>query len=162
MNYCYNDYLKLTKEYLRSLNYYREAEKNLSGEIEDIGRELDGVSIRSANAGSEVHGGGSELNGVEREAETRMHLENQYAELLMERSQLQKQIGKLERAIGTLPQDEKEAVELFFCNRMSYADISVTMSYSERTCRRHVSNATKSIAFMLFGDRANRRVEFIQ
>ena len=68
MNYCYNDYLKLTKEYLRSLNYYREAEKNLSGEIEDIGRELDGVSIRSANAGSEVHGGGSELNARPRPA----------------------------------------------------------------------------------------------
>lgn len=32
----------------------------------------------------------------------------------------------------------------------------------ERTLKRRVSDATRSIAFMLFGDRANHRVEFIQ
>ncbi|MDY3915735.1 MAG: sigma-70 region 4 domain-containing protein [Selenomonadaceae bacterium] len=162
MNYRYNDYMKLTKEYLRNLGYYKEAERNISGEIQAIAHELGGVSINSALAGGEVHGGSSELNGVEREAERRVKQEKRYGELLLERQSLQEQIDKLERALMALPPTEKDIVAMFYMSHMSYADMAVSLNFSERTLKRRVSDATRSVAYMLFGDRANRSIEFIQ
>ena len=162
MNYRYNDYMKLTKEYLRNLGYYKEAERNISGEIEAITRDLGGGSINSALAGDEVHGGSSELNGVEREAERRVRQEKRYGELLMARQRLREQIDKLERALTALPPTEKGIMDMFYTSHMSYADMAVSLNFSERTLKRRVSDATRSIAFMLFGDRAMHNVEFIQ
>ena len=162
MSYCYNDYLKLTKEYLRSLNYYREAEKNLSASLTDIDVELGGVSIKSANAADEIHGVSSELTSVERAAAYRINLENRYTEIIRERNLLRKHIDKLTRAINTLPPAEQEVIKLFFADCMSYTKISETLNYSERTIKRRMHNAIRSIAVILFGDRANRRMEFIQ
>ena len=163
MSYCYNDYLKLTKEYLRSLNYYREAEKNLSASLTDINVELGSVSIKSSNAtNDEVHGASLGLNSVERAAAYRINLENRYTEIIRERNLLRKHIDKLTRAINTLPPAEQEVIKLFFADCMSYTKISETLNYSERTIKRRMHNAIRSIAVMLFGDRANRRMEFIQ
>lgn len=163
MIYCYNDYLKLTKEYLRNLNYYREAEKNLASALTDINAELGSVSIKSSNAtNDEVHGASLGLNSVERAAAYRINLEHRYAEIIVERGLLRKHIDKLTRAISTLPRAEQEVVRLFFIDRLSYTRISETLSYSERTIKRRMHNAIHSIAVMLFGDRANRRMEFIK
>lgn len=161
MEYRYNDYLKLTKEYLRNLKYYKEAEQNIRERIDGITQELAGVSIKSG-MGSGVQGGTPELNVVEMEAERRVQMERRYGELLMERASLQSQIDKLERAVEALPPSEKDIILKFFNYNMSYAEMAGTLNFSERTLKRRVSDATRSIAFMLFGDRANHRVEFIQ
>ena len=128
MIYCYNDYLKLTKEYLRNLNYYREAEKNLASALTDINAELGSVSIKSSNAtNDEVHGASLGLNSVERAAAYRINLEHRYAEIIVERGLLRKHIDKLTRAISTLPRAEQEVVRLFFIDRLRYTRISETL-----------------------------------
>ena len=160
MEYHYNDYIKLTREYLRNLVYYAEAVKNLTGEIEDIEKELGGISIKSP--GLEGVGGGSpELNTVEQAVDDRVRLADRYQRLVFERARLQQQIDKVQSAVGKLPDEEREAVRMFYFDRLGYRCMARARHDSERTCRRRVYSATNSIAFMLFGERSERNIAFI-
>lgn len=160
MEYHYNDYIKLTREYLRNLVYYAEAVKNLTGEIEDIEKELGGVSIKSPGLG-DAGGGTPELNTVEQAVDDRVRLADRYQRLVFERARLQQQIDKVQSAVGKLPDEEREAVRLFYFDRLGYRCMARALYDSERTCRRRVYSATNSIAFMLFGERSERNIAFI-
>ena len=160
MEYHYNDYIKLTREYLRNLVYYGEAVKNLTAKIDDIEKELGGVSIKSPRL-NEAGGGTPELNTVEQTVADRAELAAKYQELTIERAKLQNQIGKVKSAVAKLPDDEREAVQLFFFDRLGYDGMARVRHYSRRTCQRRVLDATRSIALMMFGERANKRVIFI-
>lgn len=160
MEYHYNDYVKLTREYLRNLVYYVEAVKNLNAEIEDIENELGSVSIKSPGM-SEGGGGTPELNTVEQAAADREELVDKYQELVFERAKLRNQIDKVKSAVSKLPDDEHEAIKLFYFDRMDYSGMMRIRNYSRRTCQRRVLDATRSIALMLFGERAKKHVAFI-
>ena len=151
MIYC-NDYIRLTKSYLRNLVYYRVAISNMSEDIAE-----DKESIGAAIASYETNpGGASELNGVEASAEKSMRCTEQMRQLI----KLQHQVKKLERCIDNLPADEKEAVRMFYLYRQTYEEMSSSLHISISTCRRRVSKGTKAVAVMLFGERAGEQIQF--
>lgn len=160
MSYKYNAYLRLTKEYLRNLVYYVEALKNISQELDDIESELGGVSIRTSG-GSAIGAGGENMSCVEREAAGRMMRLDRYKELYLDRVRLLSQVQKIKDAVAKLPDDEQEAVKLFYCDHLGYEGMARCHHYSERTCKRRVFQATRKIAFMLFGSAATRNIAFI-
>lgn len=153
MIYC-NDYIRLTKGYLRNLVYYRVAISNMS---EDIAEDKESIGSAKIIATYETNpGGASELNGVEASAEKSMRCSEQMRQLI----KLQRQVKKLERCIDSLSADEKEAVRMFYLYRQTYEEMSSSLHISISTCRRRVSKGTKAVAVMLFGERAGEQIQF--
>lgn len=152
MIYC-NDYIRLTKGYLRNLVYYRVAISNMS---EDIAEDAESIGAAKIASYETNPGGASELNGVEASAEKSMHCSEQMRQL----SKLQRQVRKLEKCMENLPPEEKEAVQLFYLYRQTYEQMSSSLHISISTCRRRVSKGTKAVAVMLFGERAGEQIQF--
>ena len=152
MIYC-NDYIRLTKGYLRNLVYYRVAISNMTEDIKEDAESIGTAKIANYEANP---GGTSELNGVEAGAEKSMRCTEQMRQL----SKLQRQVAKLERCIDNLSADEKEAVRLFYLYRQTYEQMSSSLHISISTCRRRVSKGTKAVAVMLFGERAGEQIQF--
>lgn len=159
--YKYNDYLKLTKDYLKNFAYYRQAITSISEDIEDIHRQLATESIKAPAYGSDTSGGFSELNGTERAAEKRIRLSKVSEELEENCRVLKRQMKKVTAAIATLPEEEQEAIRMYYMDHLNYYAMSERLHLSERSCKRRVSKATHNIALMLFGLTAQRDVFFV-
>ncbi len=156
-----NDYVKLTRDYLRNIGYYRIAVANMSTDIKDLESRIQDVPIKITDYGLEPPGGGSELNGVEREAESKMEAEEDYKRKSAELKQLSRQIDRLEICIDNLPDEEQKAVKLFYIDRLNYGELACAMGWSERTVKRRVSSGTRAVAVMLFGPKAEKTVQFV-
>ena len=154
-----NDYVKLTKGYLRNLSYYRIAVVNMTDDIKEMAESLSDVSTKIASY-EQTAGGNSELNAVEAETARRAEQSIRYKEHAHALRKLQLQIKKLERCIAELPDEEREAIRLFYMERLNYDDITEYLHISHSTCKRRINRATKAIAVMLFGDRADKPVQF--
>ncbi|SHI62308.1 RNA polymerase sigma factor, sigma-70 family [Anaerovibrio lipolyticus DSM 3074] len=74
---------------------------------------------------------------------------------------LQLKIDKIERCIDNLPDEEKEAIILYYIEKKKYERISQDMNISYSTIRRRVVTGTRAIAVMLFGEIAARKIHFI-
>ena len=157
-----NDYIKLTRDYLRNIGYYRIAVANMDSDIKDLESQMQDVPIKITDYGlTPVGGGGDDLNGVERAAESKIIAEEDYKRKAAELHQLSRQIERLETCIDNLPPDEQKAVRLFYIDRLNYGELACAMGWSERTVRRRVSSGTKAVAVMLFGPKAEKTVQFV-
>lgn len=154
-----NDYLQLTRKYLRNYCYYCEAIKNLTREIEDTKAGLAAISIPSPGFGA--GGGKGELNSTEREAAIRIEQQDKCLRLMDERSELRKKTGQVQDAMRKLPKEEQEAVRMFFFEQMNHEAIARLQAWSLRTCKRRVNDAVRNVAFMIFGSRATKTVAFV-
>ena len=157
----YNDYLQLTRKYLRNYSIYLEAVENLTRRLRDIEVELGTVSIASPtlDGGS---GGKGELTSVEREADRRIERRDQYDELFHERAQLRRQLQKVKNAMDALPEEECDAIRLFFFENKNYEAITRLRHWSTATCKRRINGAVRKVALMLFGQQAAQVVAFVR
>lgn len=155
-----NDYARLTKDYLQNISYYRVAIVNMTDGIREMEESLRDVSPKIASY-EQTAGGASVLNIVEAESERRLLKIAECKEQLHELHKLKRQVEKIERGIASLPEEEKQAVTLFYIRKLTYKDMAEHLKWSERTCRRRVSAGTKNIALMLFGERAKRQILFV-
>ena len=161
--YRHNDYVKLTKDYLRSYPYYKQAVKNMTDDIEEIKVRLADESPKTPSYGLDTGGGGySELNATERAADNRLHLERRCEQLQDNRRQLQIQIDKVDAAIGKLSVEDQEIVRLFYFEHLTHRDLAQRAFLSERSSKRHIQKATDSIALMLFGLDTQRDIFFLR
>lgn len=157
-----NDYIKLTRDYLRNIGYYRIAVANMNSDIKDLESQMQDVPVKITDYGPMPGGGGgAELNGVERAAESQIMAEDDYLRKTSEMKQLSRQIDRLETCIDNLPPDEQKAVKLFYIDRLSYGELAGAMGWSERTVRRRVNSGTRAVAVMLFGPKAEKTVQFV-
>jgi RNA polymerase sigma factor (sigma-70 family) len=161
MGQKYNDYLRLTKSYLREIDYYKTSARLLREKISDIEADLRGISTKIASYES-THGGYSDLNGIEAGTERRMQQESNLAKSKAELKIMEKHIAHIDVCINTLPAEEQNALRLYYIDKLTYGELSQKIGWSERTCKRKVMDATKSIAWMLFGDNVNQDVLFIE
>ena len=156
----YNDYLQLTRKYLRNYSIYLEAVENLTRRLRDIEVELGTVSISSPVFGE--GGGKCELTSVEREADRRIERRDQYEELFRERAQLRRQLQKVKNALDALPEEECDAIRLFFFENKNYDAITRLRHWSTATCKRRINGAVRKVALMLFGQQAAQVVAFVR
>lgn len=160
--YKHNDYLKLTKDYLRNYPYYKQAVKSISDDIKDIQTRLSYESPKITTYGENTGGGYKELNGTEQAAEKRIWLERQCEELRENRRQLQTQIDKVDTAMSKLSTEDREIVELFYFDKLTHRNLAQRIYISERSSKRHVQKATEGIALMLFGIDTQRNIFFLR
>lgn len=159
--YRHNDYLNLTREYLRKYPCYQQAVQSISEDIHDIQVRLSSESVKTPSYG-DTGGGYAELNGTEQAADRRLWLERQCEELQANRRALQVQLGKVDAAMDKLSAEDRELVQLFYFSRLSHQELSRKFFISERSSKRHVRRATDTIALMLFGLDTQRDVFFLR
>lgn len=152
MIYC-NDYIRLTKGYLRNMVYYQVAISNMKEDLKEMEDSLGDAKIASYEANP---GGQNELNGVEARADKAIR----YKEQAKQVQKLERQVQKIERCIDKLPADQKDAVKMYYLYRQSYDEMVSSLHISHSTCRRRVNGGTKAVAMMLFGERAGEQIQF--
>ena len=160
--YKHNDYLKLTKDYLRNYPYYKQAVKSITEDIREIQTRLAQVAPKIASYSSDPGGGYKELNGVEQVADKRIWLERQCEELQENRRALQIQMDKVDMAMNKLSTEDREIVQLFYFDRLTHRALAQRVCLSERSSKRHVQKATDSIALMLFGLDTQKDIFFLR
>ena len=159
--YKYNDYLRITREYLRSYIQHQQAIKTLTDDIDDIRGELSGRTGKMTPS-YDAQAGGSyqELTGTERTADTCINLRVRIAELYSYRKDVMDHLERMDMAIRALTEEERRLVELFFYERKSYKDIAEALNLSERSCQRRVGYIVRQVAKSMFGELASEEVKF--
>lgn len=159
--YKSNDCIKLTKQHLRNYKYYVTALENITEDIKCKELELQGQSIKATEYGSiPGGGGGSELNVTEQAAELRIKLTQEKEDLIQKRKELQRQVNKIDRSMAKLPEEEREIVNLFYIQRMSYDNLSQHTHYGERRNRKMLREAEQHLAIMFYGIKADEDLFF--
>ena len=156
----YNDYIKLTRDYLKNLPYYEVAVANMTDDIKEIQVSLQDVSTKIASYEHNPGGSGT-MTVVEAEMEKRSEQASAFKKQAHELRKLQIQLAKINRCISNLPKEEKQAVNAYYINRLSYEDMAEHLGWSERTCKRRVKTATKAVTTMLFGHKAEANILFV-
>ena len=158
--YKSNDCIKLTKQHLRNYKYYVTALENITEDIKCIELELQNQSIKATEYGNIPGGGGSELSTTEQAAELRIKLTQEKEDLIQKRKELQRQVNKIDRSMAKLPEEEREIVNLFYIQRMSYDGLSQRTHYGERRNRKMLREAEQHLAIMFYGIKADEDVFF--
>ncbi len=157
-----NDYMRLTKSYLKSYVYYQQALENIAQGIKEKEMELNSEPVKITNYGKDMGGVPSELNSTELAADRRILLEREKTAMLQDFKRLKNHVAKLNKAISLLPEDERQAIELYYVQRVRYDSMAKTLYCSERWCKAKVNKGLRSISLMLFGIKAYDTVSFIQ
>lgn len=155
----FNDYIKLTKGYLKNLSYYEVAVANMTDDVKEIEESLKDVCTKVSKY-EQNPGGFTELAAVESEVENRAEQASRFKLRAKELHKMQLQVKKLRRCIDNLSKEEKDALKLFYTYKFSYEDMADELNVSERTCKRRVETGTKAVAIMLFGDKAGDKIMF--
>lgn len=160
--FSHNDYLKLTKDYLREYETYKAGVKAITQTVCDLRRGLAGQTIKTVKYDDVPGGGGAGLNSVEQAAETRIHDKARLAVLEQELERLKMQVQRIGFALAALEGEEMTIVEMFYFQRLGYAVMATRIHASERTCRRRVHDVTQKIALLIFGIRTKEKVMFLK
>lgn len=157
----YNDFIRLTKSYLREIDYYRQSVVMLKDKSEEISTKLEGISAKIP-AYAETISGHSELTQVEAETSKRIELEKSLTHCLDDLNGLKRHINRLESCIDTLDGREQEMIRLYYREKMTYEELAERIGWSSRTCMRRVQDATRHIALMLFGEKSKDNILFLE
>lgn len=158
----HNDYLVLTRNYLRKYPQLQQTMKNLLEVIDEIDLELQDESIKTASYGPEAGGSAPELNGTEQAASNRLQLDQRRRELIVYWRRVSGLCRRLAAALGDLPEKDRQCIELYFFQRCTYEQMARMLYSSERTCRRSVQRAVMHIAVRLFGVQVEDEIIFVR
>lgn len=158
----HNDYLILTRNYLRKYPQLQQMTRTLLETIDEIDLELQDESIKTASYGPEAGGSMSELNGTEQAASNRLQLDQRRRELITCWRRVSGLCHRLAAALDDLPEKERQCIELFFFQGYTYERMARVLYSSERTCRRGIQHAVTHIAVRLFGVQAEDEVIFVR
>lgn len=159
-----NDYIALTFNHMNNYQNYEIMRNNLLNEIAQVKQEMSIIPIPS----SRYSGGGEGRSeyvvnrGVEMVVEKRSELSSKLELLYQELAALDKFVAKLDRAIGTLDEEEHELIKTIYVEGLGPRQAKEIHHMSERTCFRIRNKAIKKIAVYLYGDEASKRFYFIK
>lgn len=163
--YIANDYLDNTVKYLRRYRIYKTMLINIESDIQDLTKDLQSESIKTAGYGEETGSGGGSpemLTATERAADRRLALESEKQELLQGVAEIRRIVERIDRALLALPKDERDIVEIIHFDKAGYSAASRACCFSERHCGRLLRNAERRIAYMLFGPVSTKSVHFMR
>ncbi len=110
----YNDYVGMTKRYLKSYNQLRITAKNLDEDIEASQAMLQDESVAISRYGGEMGGGSGELNAVESAANRRMKIQADIVEMQRNKTEIERVLRKVDRALEGLGDADRDLVQGHF------------------------------------------------
>lgn len=157
MMYESNDYIDLTKKYLKKYHVFQLAAKALADDIsskeELIQSSLD-VSAAVARYGDMPGGGNSELNGVEAACERHLQIQAEIESMKNDLAAVKSRLAKIDAALKVNDDVVRKMIEAYYMDGFSWEQISLTYHYSQRWCREKTKKAVKDMAVVIFGIKA--------
>ncbi len=150
----YNDYIKTTKQYLKSYNQFKAAIENIQKEIEFQTKIMNEVSTPISRYGAELGGGTGELTQVEAAATQRERIEEKIRSMKLDQMEIVNVLDKVDRAIDALDKDDKRLIDGYYKERMNWMDLSIELYMTEKWARERANKAIKGMAFTIFGPAA--------
>ena len=158
----YNDYVGMTKRYLKSYNQLRITARNLDEDIEASQAMLQDESVAISRYGGEMGGGSGELNAVESAANRRMKIQADIVEMQRNKTEIERVLRKVDRALEGLGDADRDLVQGHFIDGYSWGQLGNKAYCTEKWARDKGNKALKEVAFMVFGVCARpRQLRFV-
>lgn len=147
----YNDYVGMTRRYLKSYNQLRITVKNIDEEIEAQKTMLQDEAVAISRYGDEPGGGSSELNATESAVSRRIMIENRIVDMECDKAEIERVLRKIDRALEGLSDGDRDLVHGHFIDGYSWQQLGNKAYCSEKWARDKGNKALKEVAFMVFG-----------
>lgn len=147
----YNDYVSMTRKYLKNYNKLKITIVNLTEELNAQKELLQDESIAISRYGCELGGGSSELNATEAAADRRDKTKRKVVELENNISEIQRIINKLDRALKGLNETDCQLIKGYYIDGYSWNKLGNKNYCTEKWARDKGNKALREVAFMLFG-----------
>lgn len=154
----YNDYVRTVRIWMKEYNNFKAMVDAMDEDIEAQTRLLDQASDLTAPIAKYdgmPRGGSSPLTAVESAAQDRIRRQYAIYQERLNRDEVQRILDRINRALHSLPQEEREVLTEFYIEKKSWDQIGDSHHYSERWARDKGGKALKTMAFFIFGVRAN-------
>lgn len=152
-----NDYIDLTKKYLRKYHVFQLTAKALEDDIkikeQILSASLD-VGAAVAKYGDAPTGGNSELSEVEAACDRHLQIEAEVRHMKNDLSALRSRMAKIRTALGVNDDNVRQIVEDYYMNGYSWEQVSCMHNYSPRWCREKANKAVRDMAVVIFGMKA--------
>lgn len=155
-----NDYVTLTRGYLKNYNKYRDYVEKAFARCDEIDIELADESIKTTTYGLD-QGGGSEFTPVERAANRRMQLKSEKADLQNKANLVKSFLSNLLWGIGKLDTEDEVLISKLYFRHLSTYEISKEMHITSRWVCMRARQAEKKLAVLLFGKAAEQEIYFL-
>lgn len=158
----YNDYIFLTKKYLRNYNKFKLAAKVIENDIqskEKILNESSDIAAAIAKYGGMTSAGHSELNTVEAACERRMNTAKEIESKKNDLVNIKNLLNKVELALLAVDYDTRKIVMDYYINGYSWEQISFRHYYSAKWCREKSKKAIGDMSVVIFGMKAQRPIQ---
>jgi hypothetical protein len=147
----YNDYVGITRRYLKNYNQLRIAIENLDEDINARKELLRDESVAISRYGTQPGGGFSELTQAEAAAAKRVKCEQEIIELQSNKAEIERIIRKVDRALEGLSDADCDLVKGYYIDGYSWRQLGQQQFCSEKWARDKGNKALKEVAFMVFG-----------
>lgn len=156
-----NDYVSITKKYLREYHLYTQYLNNARATLADIDRQLTTESIKTSRFGGQPGGGMSELNAVEAAASKRIDLEKKRQMVCDEMFSVERIVSYIKGSLPKLAPEKQKLIKGFYFDRLPYKELAKQNAYCEQWCRKLIRQAEREMAIMIFGIKAGSNIGFI-
>ena len=157
----HNDYLILTREYLKGYKRLTEMRKGWIAEMGDAQRELASVPVAVSKYGDEPGGGSGDSSPTERLAARRMVLRERYAVREKDVTEIARLDALLRRAFAALGEEDARILRSHYINGATWYDIGDELGYSYQGIRKKGSRALHALAQYIFGLKAARPQQIV-
>lgn len=148
----YNDYVQITKEYLKRYQEFKATVENLNDEIEAQEHFLNaGPSAPIPKYGDDSGGGTNELTPAEAEAAKRIAIREKIESKRHEVERIERVIRKVDRALEALTTEDRQLVEGFYLQHKTWKELSIEHYMTEKWARVTAGRVVKRMAGMIFG-----------
>jgi hypothetical protein len=147
----YNDYENIVYGYLKHYNQFKGQAANIGIEIQGIHEQINSLcDARIAKYGDTPAGGFDELSPAERIIVRKQKLEDELPILTANRQRIENIIMRVDNAMSTLPEVDREIVRMKFIDGYRWMRISEDMKYSERNCQSKARRSVQELTKILF------------
>ena len=153
----YNDYVMITKQYLRQYNQLRFTAESKRIQAKDIREELAGssdIAAPLAKYGDQVGGGSPELNTVEAAADRRAKKAKMAAWCDAQADAIEHRLELVDHALSCLDEREQYLVKGYYFERKTWVELAIDLYLSETWARKTGGRAVKTMAAIIFGEDA--------
>lgn len=155
-----DDYVSITKKYLKEYYLYIQYLNNTKAALADINRQLNTESIKTSRFGERPGYTRGKASSVELAANKRIELENRREVLHNEMLSAERIVSCISGSLPKLDAEKQTLIKGFYFDHLSYKELARQHSYCEKWCRNLIRQAEREMAVMIFGVRASSNIDF--
>ena len=154
----YNDYVILTKRYLKNYRLFKVSVKNLTSDLNYIrnviAKDID-LAATIGKYGDKMSSGSNGITQTEAAFEQRQELLNKAQSIENNIHELWRIIVKIEKALDGLKEEDAEIVRDYYILGQNWDAVGEMHGYSESWVKKKGNKAVKAVALMIFGLKVN-------